>query len=185
MAHTFNSPSGKFFLTGNYFLHGHFSLWRKIMNNQHTFIYSTADEVITAARSIMESMMVQRDVVLTSPDLVRQYLMTRLCREEHEVFCVLFLDNQNRLIAAENMFRGTINAASVYPREVVKAAIKHNAAALILSHNHPSGAAEPSTADRMITQKLQGAMDLIDVRILDHIVVAGTDQVSFAERGLL
>jgi DNA repair protein RadC len=173
-----------FFLTGKYFLHGHFLLVEKIMNNQ-SFSYSSADEVINAAKSIMESIMVDRDVSLTSPVLVKEYLMMRLARKEHEVFCVLFLDNQNRLIAAEDMFRGTIDGASVYPREVVKAAIKHNAAALIIAHNHPSGVAEPSKADRAITLKLQSAMDLIDVRIVDHIVVAGTDQVSFAERGLL
>lgn len=155
------------------------------MNSQSVFNYATADEVINAAKHIMESMMEQRDIVLTSPDLVRQYLMMRLGREEREIFCVLFLDNQNRLIAAEDMFMGTIDGASVYPREVVKVALKHNAAAVMLAHNHPSGVVEPSRADQQITQRLQAALQLIDVRVLDHFVVSDTESMSFAERGLL
>jgi DNA repair protein RadC len=133
----------------------------------------------------MESMMVKRDVILTSPDLVRQYLSMRLGREEREVFCVLFLDNQNRLIVAEDMFWGTIDGASVWPREVVKAALRHNAAAVLLSHNHPSGVLYPSEADKRITKRLQEALELVEVRVLDHFVVSGTETVSFAERGLL
>lgn len=155
------------------------------MGSQQPFIYQSADEVINAAKHIMESMMVQRDVLLTSPDLVRQYLSVRLGNAEREIFCVLFLDNQNRLIVAEDLFMGTIDGASVYPREVVKAALKLNAAAVILSHNHPSGVLEPSAADKRITVRLQQALELIDVRVIDHFVVSGTNAVSFAERGLI
>ena len=155
------------------------------MGSQHAFSYQTVEEVISAAKHIMESMMVQRDVVFTTPDLVRQYLSVRLGNAEREIFCVLFLDNQNRLIAAEDLFMGTIDGASVYPREVVKAALKLNAAAVILSHNHPSGVLDPSIADKRITERLQQALELIDVRVIDHFIVSGIDAVSFAERGLL
>lgn len=155
------------------------------MSSQKQFHYSTAGEVIDAAKHIMESMMEQRDTLLTSPDLVRQYLMMRIGRAEREIFCVLFLDNQNRLIAAEDLFMGTIDGASVYPREVVKAALKHNAAAVLLAHNHPSGEVEPSRADMQITQRLTTALGLIDVRVLDHFIVSGALATSFAERGLL
>jgi DNA repair protein RadC len=123
--------------------------------------------------------------LMTSPDLVRQYLRCKLERLEHEEFHVLFLDNQHRLIAQEAMFRGTIDGASVYPREVVKAALRHNAAAVVLAHNHPSGVAEPSTADKRITERLQQALDLVGLRVLDHLVVGAAESVSFAERGYL
>jgi DNA repair protein RadC len=104
---------------------------------------------------------------------------------EHEVFMALYLDNQNQLIHDEILFNGTINAASVYPREVVKAALKHNAASLIFAHNHPSGIAEPSEADKLITQKLQKALALVDIHVLDHLIVAGNRCISFAQRGLI
>ncbi|MFC3034405.1 DNA repair protein RadC [Pseudoalteromonas fenneropenaei] len=126
-----------------------------------------------------------RETVFQSPAAVRDYLTIKLRGLGHEVFMVLYLDNQNRLIKDEILFTGTINAASVYPREVVKAALKMNAAALILAHNHPSGVAEPSQADKLITNKLQQALALVDIQILDHLVVAGPCCVSFAERGLL
>lgn len=155
------------------------------MGSQQPFTYQSADEVINAAKHIMESMMVQRDVSLTSPDLVRQYLSVRLGNAEREIFCVLFLDNQNRLIVAEDLFMGTIDGASVYPREVVKIALKQNAAAVILSHNHPSGVLDPSAADKRITVRLQQALELIDVRVIDHFVVSGANAVSFAERGFI
>ena len=101
------------------------------------------------------------------------------------LFLVLFLDNQNQLLASEEMFRGTINAASVYPREIVKAALQHNAAAVILAHNHPSGEPEPSLADRSLTERLLAALSLVDIRVLDHLVIGGSNTVSFAERGWL
>ncbi|CCQ11257.1 DNA repair protein RadC [Pseudoalteromonas luteoviolacea B = ATCC 29581] len=127
----------------------------------------------------------ERTTLFDSPEAVRRYLTMKLRGLGHEVFLVLYLDNQNRLIHDEILFHGTINSASVYPREVVKAALKRNAAALILAHNHPSGIAEPSQADKLITKKLQQALNLIDVQVLDHLIVAGPSCLSFAERGLI
>jgi len=127
----------------------------------------------------------QRDTVFTSPNAVSDYLCLQLKGLEHEVFMVLYLDNQNQLIKDEILFTGTINAANVYPREVVKAALKYNAASLIFAHNHPSGIAEPSEADKLITQKLQKALALVDIHVLDHIIVAGHRCVSFAQQGLI
>lgn len=127
----------------------------------------------------------QRDAVFNSPQSVYDYLTLELRGLQQEVFMVLYLDSQNRLIKEETLFYGTINAASVYPREVLKAALKNNAAALILAHNHPSGIAEPSQADKLITSKLQQALQLVDINILDHIIVGGDNCVSFAERGLI
>ena len=146
---------------------------------------ATHDAVIAHALRIMESRLQCRDVALTSPQAVRDYLRLCLADREHEVFVALFLDSQNRLIAAEELFRGTLTQTSVYPREVVKAALKYNAAAVIFAHNHPSGVAEPSRADEMLTQALKQALALVDCRTLDHIVVAGEKTTSFAERGLL
>jgi DNA repair protein RadC len=123
--------------------------------------------------------------VLTSSELTRQYLRARLGKYEHEVFACLFLDNQHRVVNLEELFSGTIDGAAVYPREVVKRCLHNNAAAVIFAHNHPSGIAEPSQADVSITQRLKIALNTIDVRVLDHIVVGGRDVVSFAERGLL
>ena len=126
-----------------------------------------------------------RDTVFTSLDAVNDYLCLQLKGLEHEVFMALYLDNQNQLIHDEILFNGTINAASVYPREVVKAALKHNAASLIFAHNHPSGIAEPSEADKLITQKLQKALALVDIHVLDHLIVARNRCISFAQRGLI
>ena len=134
-------------------------------------------------RSLVESMR-HRDA-LESPTAVRDYLRLTIGRREHEVFMALFLDNKHRVIAPEEMFRGTLSQASVYPREVVKRSMALNAAAVIFAHNHPSGVAEPSAADEAITQALRNALALLDVRVLDHLVVAGNEIVSFAERGLL
>ncbi len=127
----------------------------------------------------------ERGDAITSPALTRRYLRARLGDRLHEVFACLFLDNRHRVLAFEELFRGTIDGASVHPREVVRRALHHNAAAVILCHNHPSGVAEPSEADRRITRRLQQALELIDVRVLDHVVVAGGDEVSMAERGLI
>jgi DNA repair protein RadC len=123
--------------------------------------------------------------VFDSPQAVKDYLRLQISNLPHEVFAVLFLDSQQRLIAFEELFRGTLSQASVYPREVVKRALALNAAAAILAHNHPSGAAEPSRADEVLTQTLKAALALVDVRVLDHFVVSRGDVVSFAERGLL
>jgi len=122
---------------------------------------------------------------MDSPAKVHGYLGLSLARLGHEIFAVLFLDAQHRLIACEEMFRGTLTQTSVYPREVVKQALHHNCAAVILAHNHPSGVAEPSRADESLTRALQSALALVDVRVLDHVVVAGNHSVSFAQRGLL
>ena len=122
---------------------------------------------------------------LGSPDEVHRCLQTLLLDYPYEVFGTLLLDTQHRLIAFDELFRGTIDSASVYPREVIKHAIEHNAAAVILVHNHPSGDPEPSDADRRITQRLQQALGLVDIRVLDHVVVGYEGYVSFAERGWL
>lgn len=136
-----------------------------------------------ARRALTEEL---RDgVLLDSPRAVKQYLQLLLARKAHESFAVLFLDVQNRLIAAEELFRGTLTHASVYPREVVKAALGHNAAAILLAHNHPSGAPQPSAADHALTSSLKQALALVDVRILDHFIVAGHQVHSFAEHGQL
>lgn len=148
------------------------------------FVYSTEDEVLNAAKSIMENRIQHHDL-LNSPNLVVSYLTTRLGHREREVFLVLYLNNQNQLISSEELFLGTIDGAAVYPREVVKSALKHNSAALIIAHNHPSGIAEPSQADRNITSRLQEALSLVEIRVLDHVVIGSSNYVSFAERGLI
>jgi DNA repair protein RadC len=127
----------------------------------------------------------QRNAALTSPAETRRYLQAMLRHHPHEVFACLFLDNRHRVIAFDELFRGTIDGANVHPREVVKRALAYNAAALILAHNHPSGVAEPSDADCRITQRLHEALALVDIRVLDHFIIGDGEPVSFAERGLL
>jgi DNA repair protein RadC len=127
----------------------------------------------------------REEPVFTTPQRVKDYLQMRLGALPHEVFAVLFLDAQQRLIACEEMFRGTLTQTSVYPREVVKRALELNTASVILSHNHPSGVLEPSRADELLTQTLKSSLQLVDVRVLDHVVVGRTGAVSFAERGLM
>ena len=122
---------------------------------------------------------------LTNSDLTRDYLRARLRSYQREVFACLYLDNQHRVLAMEELFLGTIDGAAVYPREVVKRCLHNNAAAVIFAHNHPSGVAEPSQADISVTNRLRSALNTIDVRVLDHVVVGSMDVVSFAERGLL
>ena len=141
-----------------------------------------------AALEIAKRMLRQelaRGPVLSAPDRVRDFLRLSFGRIDHEVFTVLFLDAQQRLIACEELFRGTLTQTSVYPREVVRRALKLNCASVILSHNHPSGIAEPSRADQVLTRELQNALKLVDVQVLDHIIVAAGASVSFAELGLL
>ncbi|WP_074181681.1 RadC family protein [Vibrio bivalvicida] len=125
----------------------------------------------------------KRGDALTSPEQTKLYLSGLLRDKQREEFFVLFLDNQHRVICGESLFQGTIDAASVYPREVVKRALEHNSAALILAHNHPSGVAEPSQSDRRITRRISDALALVDIRVLDHFVVGDGEIVSFAERG--
>ena len=134
-----------------------------------------------AQRAVREQ--VRSGQTLGSPEAVKLYLRMTLSRSAHESFVVLFLDVKNRLIMCEEMFRGTLTHTSVYPREVVKAALRHNAAGLLLAHNHPSGSPEPSESDLMLTRSLAQALALVDVRILDHFVVAGPHVHSFAEHG--
>ncbi|MEJ2060707.1 MAG: DNA repair protein RadC [Gammaproteobacteria bacterium] len=145
--------------------------------------YTQLQAVLEMARRYLEDE-IRRGVTLENPTQTVNYLMSRLRHHPHEVFAVLFLDNRHRVIDYEPLFTGTIDGASVHPREVVRRVLHHNAAAVILAHNHPSGVAEPSQADVSLTQRLKDALALIDVRVLDHIVV-GDNAVSLAERGLL
>jgi DNA repair protein RadC len=146
--------------------------------------YAQLQSVLEMSRRALAEKMQERDA-LSSPSAVRDYLRLRLAALPHEVFLAVFLDAQNRVLEAEELFRGTLTQTSVYPREVVKRALAHNAAGVILAHNHPSGAAEPSQSDRWLTDQLKAALALVDVRVLDHFVVAGSSSLSFAERGLL
>lgn len=134
-------------------------------------------------RHLKESL--HKELAFTEPKTVKNYLTTRLRHLPHEVFCCLFLDSQHRLIIFEELFQGTIDGASVYPREVVKKSLAHNAAAVIFAHNHPSGVSEPSQSDERITHRLMKALELVDVRVLDHFIIGEGDVVSMAERGLL
>ena len=143
-----------------------------------------ADQILEAARQVIEQKM-QRGETFTSPEAVKDSLRAKLAGFEHEVFAVLFMDTQHRLIEYREMFHGTIDSAEVHPREVVKQALRLNAAAVIISHNHPSGNPEPSAADKALTAQLRQALALVEVRTLDHIIVAGSSTTSFAECGLL
>lgn len=145
----------------------------------------TETQIITAAKRLIARRVIRKGPCLTSPETTRNYFIVMLGAREQEVFAAAFLDNRHRVIAVEELFYGTVDGATVHPREVVRRAIHHNAAALICAHNHPSGMAEPSQADRAITGRLKDALALIDVRVLDHIVIGGTKAVSFAERGML
>lgn len=145
---------------------------------------ATDEEVIRAACACVAPRM-RRGSALDSPKAAKDYLMLRLGELPHEVFCVIYLDNRNRVIECQELFRGTINGASVYPREVVREALQRNAAACLFAHNHPSGVAEPSQADELITHRLRDALSLVDIRVIDHLVVSSGDAVSMAERGLL
>ncbi len=145
---------------------------------------ATTAEIIAAARRAM-TRRVHRGTAMSSPRAVREFLAVKLGTLEHEIFAVLLLDTRHRLIEYVELFRATINGASVHPREVVKLALARNAAALVLAHPHPSGSPEPSQADELITQRLKEALALIDIAVLDHVIVAGGETVSMAERGLL
>ncbi len=146
--------------------------------------YVQLQAVLEIARRALRERL-DRGSVLSSPQAVRDYLRLMLQDRPHEVFGVVFLDAQNRVLAVEELFRGTLTQTSVYPREVVKRALAHNAAAAIFAHNHPSGVAEPSRSDEALTIALRQALALVDVRVLDHFVIGGGMAMSFAERGLL
>jgi DNA repair protein RadC len=145
---------------------------------------ATDDEIIGIARLALDAK-IQRQGNITSVDDAKSFVALRLGALPHEVFAAIFLDAGHRVIEYNELFRGTLTQVSVYPREVVKTALQHNAAAVILAHNHPSGVAEPSRADELLTRALKSALGMVDVRVLDHFVVAGGQVTSFAERGLL
>lgn len=146
--------------------------------------YAQLQAVFEMSRRALSEQIQERDI-LSSPQLVRDYLKLKLANQLKEIFVVLFLDAQNRLVATEDMFTGTLTQTSVYPREVVKRALHYNAASVMFAHNHPSGVAKQSRADEMITQELKKALALVDVRVLDHFIVAGNETLSFVEIGLL
>ena len=146
----------------------------------------TRQQIIDAAIEIMKNLLVKTNTEsFTSPDITKQFIKLKLALLEREVFSVIYLDNQHRMIEYEELFFGTINCASVNPREVVKAALKHNSAAVIFAHNHPSGITEPSEADKEITKRLKDALALVDIRVIDHIIVGECAPLSFAEQGLI
>jgi DNA repair protein RadC len=145
----------------------------------------TEDQIIAKALDILRERLYSAGAVLDNPSAVRNLLTLHLAEYEYEVFGCLFLDSQNHLIEMEDMFRGTLLQTSVYPREVVKKALAVNAGAVILYHNHPSGNPEPSRADEALTSSLRTTLAVVDVKVLDHFIVAGTKITSFAERGLL
>jgi DNA repair protein RadC len=154
------------------------------VENENGMRPATPAEILEAARAVMNRR-VRRGSHMGSPATVRDFLTIRLGSLDHEVFAVLLLDARNRLIEFVELFRGTIDGASVYPREVVKLALAKNAAAVLIAHDHPSGVSEPSHADELITRRLRDALALVDIRLLDHIIIAGGESLSLAERGLL
>lgn len=157
---------------------------RKLLRQQIQH-YGDEDATVQAALAILATRMSRSGIVLSRPQAVRDYFRINLAGINYEVFWAVFLDAQNKVLACEELFRGTLSQTSVYPREVVKAALRHNAAAVIFAHNHPSGVAEPSRADETLTQTLKRALALIDVQVLDHFVVGADSILSFAERGIL
>lgn len=166
-----------------------FNLRSRPLTIRETGADDRAERILDAAKELLARALseeMQEGDVLSSPDKVRDFLRLRLAERPHEVFMVLLMDVQHRLLADVELFRGTLTQTSVYPREVVKLALSHNAAAVIFAHNHPSGVPEPSQADIHLTNALRQALSLVDVRTIDHIVVGGNaSPVSFAERGLL
>ena len=153
--------------------------------NQDTGASLSDEDVIRMAVGIINHRFGLKRASLNSPTLVRDYLKLTLTDKTHEVFVCVFIDAQNRVIAVDELFRGTLTQTSVYPREVVKAALHHNCAAVILAHNHPSGVAELSHADQLLTANLKQTLALVDVKVLDHFIIAADQSLSFAERGLL
>jgi DNA repair protein RadC len=143
-----------------------------------------AEDILLAAKEILANR-VDRSIVFSNPQLVSDYLVTRFTGYEYEVFACLFLDTRHRFIKLDELFRGTIDGCAVYPREVVKAGLSYNAAAVVFAHNHPSGDPTPSQADKALTTRLKRALELVDIRVLDHFVVGGRSTISFAERGLI
>lgn len=146
--------------------------------------YAQLQAILELSRRLLSEDM-EAGIVLSSPQSVKEYLQLSLCERSYEAFVVLFLDVKNRLIESVELFRGTLSHTSVYPRELIKAALTRNAASVILAHNHPTGTKEPSDADKVLTQSLKEALDMVEVRLLDHFIVAGSEIYSFAEQGLI
>lgn len=146
--------------------------------------YAQVQAVLEIARRYFSERL-QRGKALSSSEDTKKYVRARLRDRQEEVFCCLYLDNRHRVVAFEELFTGTLNGATVYPREVIKHALRHNAGAVIFAHNHPSGVAKPSQADRVLTERLKEALALVEIRVLDHLVVGDGEVVSFCERGLL
>ena len=158
---------------------------RRLSRQMEQVLYSeNAFNVLQTALKILEARASYSDAV-TSPGAMRDYLRLSLAYREHECFVCIWLNAQHQVIQFEEMFRGTLTQTSVYPREVVKAALKHNAAAVIFAHNHPSGVAQPSRGDELLTRQLKEALALVDVKVLDHFIVAGAQSLSFSEQGLI
>lgn len=153
-----------------------------IRDESGEFVKAGPKAIIRAAKRVGKA---ERGRALASSEATKLWAESALAGLEHEVFVCIFLDNRHRVIASEPLSRGTIDGTSVYPREVVKRALKHNAAAVIFAHNHPSGVGEPSRADTRLTERLKDALALVDIRVLDHLIVNDQDPVSFAERGLI
>ena len=164
-----------------------------VMATRRTYKVSTKDtpkslatqKVVRRAIKLLERQLRAQPSVLSTPKIVSEYLVLQLASREHEVFVAIWLDAQHRVIEYEEMFRGTLTQTSVYPREVVKSALAHNAASVLLAHNHPSGQLSPSSADELLTQTLKSSLMMVDVRVLDHFIVGGDRVLSFAEQGLL
>ncbi len=157
-----------------------------ILDDKGTYQPASPDQILDQAKQILEYRLARPEATtFSSPDETKQFLQLKLGEAEREIFACLFLDNRHRLIEYQELFYGTIDGASVHPREVLKAALKCNAAAVILAHNHPSGVAEPSRADEAITTRLKDTLALVDVRVLDHLIIGSAEPVSFAERGLI
>ena len=161
------------------------NLCQSTSGNRYAFEHVlSCDEIIRLAKNIITSRF-HRLGELTSPSHASEFLQMQIGLLEHEVFCCIFLDQRNRVICFEKLFSGSINSATVYPREIVKRSLAHNAAALIFAHNHPSGVCEISPADQAITKRAIDALALFDIRVLDHLIVSGVDIISMAERGAL
>jgi len=153
-----------------------------VRDAQDDYREATAEEILKLARRVL-ARRVRRGIMFSDPSVAKDFLQLKLSELEHELFVAILLDTRHRMIEYVELFRGTIDEAEVHPREVVKAALAANAAAIIVAHNHPSGCAEPSAADRAVTAQLKQALALVDVRLLDHFIVAGADAVSMAARG--
>ena len=147
--------------------------------------FDSKDEVIAAAIRFVEEKATYTSATLDTAREAMDLLRLRIGDKEHEVFCVLYLNSQHQLIEVEELFRGTIDGAAVYPREIAKGCLRTNAAACILGHNHPSGTTEPSTADKRITERITSALGLLDIRVLDHVIVSTDGALSFAQEGLM